>query len=335
MWVKLFISGLFSLVMCSIVTEAGAQIQNGPLVIEQQPGLGIDPAGFDRGASSGPFFPETLVAEIDADEWMWKVGLSYLPNDDILTFFNISQGFKSGGFNGANLNTVAQLGPYDLEELLSYEFGFKATLLENTMQLNGANFYYDYTDKQERGRAVTPVGIISGLTNIPESEITGAELQVQWYPNERFAIDASVSFLDTEIKKYDAIQEESSLTNIVTRDASGLDLANAPELSYNITASYAFPIGEDLVLKPAIDYIYRDDVEGAPFTPQQARESYSLVNARVSLYSNRDDRWQVTAWSRNVTDEDYYASAFGGGNVWYVRSNGMPRTYGLTLDYRL
>ncbi len=284
---------------------------------------------------TGPFIPETLEADISADEWMWKVGVDFTPNSDVLTYFNISRGFKSGGFNGANLNTVQQLGPYDLEELLSYESGFKATLLEETMQLNGAVFYYDYTDKQERGRAVTPVGIISGLTNIPESEIVGAELQLQWYPTGRLAIDISASYLDSKIKKYDAVQAESELTNLVTRDASGLELANAPEFSYNITTSYEFSIGKNLVLKPALDYLYRDSVEGAPFTPQQARESYFLLNVRLGLYSNANQKWQLTAWSRNVADEDYYASAFTGGNVWYVRSNGMPRTFGLTLDYKI
>jgi iron complex outermembrane receptor protein len=38
-------------------------------------------------------------------------------------------------------------------------------------------------------------------------------------------------------------------------------------------------------------------------------------------------------WVRNVADEDYYASAFLGGNGPYVRSMGMPRTVGVSLSY--
>lgn len=283
---------------------------------------------------TGPFIPETILAEVSADEWMWKAGVDFRPTDDVLTYFTISKGFKSGGFNGANLNTVQQLGPYELEEITAFEVGAKATVLDGTMQLNGAAFFYDYEDKQERGRAVTPVGIISGLTNIPESEVSGLEFQVQWYPSERLAIDASASFLNTEIKEYDAVQEGSTLTNIITRDASGLDLANAPKFSANLTVAYEVPITSNLLIRPAFDAIFRDSVEGAPFQPEQARESYSLINARVSLYSNANDRWNLTAWSRNLADEDYFTSAFGGGNVWFVRTNGMPRTWGLTFDYR-
>ena len=278
--------------------------------------------------------PDTLTADVSANEWMWKAGIDYHPTDDILTYFNVSKGFKSGGFNGANLNTVQQLGPYTIEKLTSYEAGFKATLMDSSMQLNASVFYYDYEDKQERGRAVTPVGIISGLVNIPESEIWGFEAQLQWYPTDRLSIDTSVTYLDTEITEYDAVQANSTLTNIVTADASGLDVANAPKWSTNYTMSYEMPVGNDFVVKPAFDLIYRDAVAGAPFTPAQAREDYFLVNARVSLFSTADDRWNVTAWSRNLFDRDYYVSAFGGGNVWFVRTNGMPRTYGVTVDYR-
>jgi iron complex outermembrane receptor protein len=41
------------------------------------------------------------------------------------------------------------------------------------------------------------------------------------------------------------------------------------------------------------------------------------------------------AWVRNLTDEDYYPSAYAGGNGPYVRTWGMPRTYGVTFSYAI
>jgi iron complex outermembrane receptor protein len=38
-------------------------------------------------------------------------------------------------------------------------------------------------------------------------------------------------------------------------------------------------------------------------------------------------------WSRNITDEYYYPAAYTGGNGPFVRAAGMPRTYGLQLQY--
>ena len=99
---------------------------------------------------------------IETDKWMGKIGLDYAVSDDVLVYGMVSQGFKSGGFNGANSNTTQQLKPYAEEELTSYEIGTKATLLDGSMQLNAAAFFYDYKDKQEQDASVTFVGNISG-----------------------------------------------------------------------------------------------------------------------------------------------------------------------------
>ena len=66
--------------------------------------------------------------------------------------------------------------------------------------------------------------------------------------------------------------------------------------------------------------------------PEDATEDYTVFNARLSLASE-DAQWRATLWSNNVGDEDYYPAAYQGGNGPYVRLMGMPRTYGVTLDY--
>jgi iron complex outermembrane receptor protein len=269
--------------------------------------------------------------EISADETMWKVGLDFAPNDDVLLYGTISKGFKSGGFNGANSNTHSQLEPYRIEEVLAYEAGIKATLLEATMQLNGSVFYYDYTDKQERNPAVTPVGNISGLTNIPESEILGAEVEIMWQATDSLLIQTGLSFLDTEVKEWMATDGiASSYPNEVLFDASGSELPNAPNFSGNLTVAYEFPVGS-YYLEPAFDLIYRGETTG-DIAPENMRESYTLANARVTLSPDDSGRWAVQLWSRNLFDEDYYVSGQTGGNFTVVRTNGLPRTWGLNLE---
>jgi len=56
------------------------------------------------------------------------------------------------------------------------------------------------------------------------------------------------------------------------------------------------------------------------------------VIGRVAIAS-ADDTWRATLWSNNLLDEDYYPAAFTGGNGPYVRVMGMPRTYGIRVDY--
>jgi iron complex outermembrane receptor protein len=273
-------------------------------------------------------FEETL----ETDKWMGKVGLDYAINDDVLTYGTISRGFKSGGFNGANSNTTQQLKPYSEEELTSYEIGIKSTLLDGSMQLNAAAFYYDYKDKQEQDLSVTFVGNISGLTNVPESEIYGAELDLNWLPTDNLQVNLGVAWLDTEVKKWDAVDGAASAwPNTVTRDVSGSELAQSPELSVTGLAKYEWAVGDQMVMEVAADFSFTDDTTGG-IAPEGATEDYTLWNARLGLGS-ADGTWRALGWVRNLTDEDYYPSAYTGGNGPFVRSYGMPRTYGVTLSY--
>ena len=272
--------------------------------------------------------------EINADEPMWKVGVNYAPTDGTLVYGSIANGFKSGGFNGANSNTHSQLVPYRPEELLAYEAGVKATLADATLQVNGAVFYYDYEDKQENEDAVTPVGNIGGLSNIPESEIIGADFEVTWRPTDVLIVRGGASFLDTEIKEWMQVDTQLSQFPVtVRRDASGFELPNAPSFSGNLTLAYDFMVGSSYLLTPAFDVIHRGETSG-DLENSWFREAYTLTNVRVTLASALDDRWSVQLWSRNVFDEDFYTSGQSGGNFTVTRINGMPRTWGVSLDMR-
>lgn len=268
---------------------------------------------------------------ISTNRLMGKIGLDYAVNDDILLYATLANGFKSGGFNGANSNTTQQLRSYRPEELNSLEVGLKSTLQEGRMQLNAAAFYYDYKDKQEQDRAVTFVGNISGLTNVPESTIIGAELDLQWAPTDRLMINATVALLDTEVNEWQAVDPAASAwPNTVLRDASGIELAMAPDLSYSLRADYSWPVGSNLEMNIGADVNYTDSTTGgAQLT--DATEDYTIMNARIGI-ANTEGTWRLLAWGRNVTDEYYYPAAYTGGNGPFVRANGMPATFGITLD---
>lgn len=290
-------------------------------------------AGTPNANDAFPVFEDS----ISTSKTMGKLGVDFAISDEVLTYLTFSTGFKSGGFNGANSNTSQQLAPYKEEELTAIELGLKATLLDGRMQLNAAVFNYDYEDKQEQDLAVTFVGNISGLTNVPESEINGAEIDLQWQATDGLYLSLGVAYLDTEIKEWTATSPTSrydfaTLQPIIdTFDASGLELAQAPELSYHALASYSWGLGNGMTMEFAADVSFQDDTTGGS-QRADATEDFTLIGARVALSGANDD-WRLLLWSKNLADEDYYPAAYTGGNGPFVRSNGMPRTYGVSLNY--
>lgn len=63
--------------------------------------------------------------------------------------------------------------------------------------------------------------------------------------------------------------------------------------------------------------------------------SYSIVNAQVSLSDvqlGNSARLQVSAWGKNITDEEYRENIIPFG-LWTVSYWGQPATYG--VDFRV
>lgn len=280
---------------------------------------------------------QPLETDIDTKKWMWRVGLDYSVTDDVLAYATVSTGFKSGGFNGNNSNTTTQLLPYQPEELTAYELGLKSTLMNGRMQLNLAAFFYDYKNKQEQEFAITPVGAIGGLGNVPKSEIRGFEADLQWAPIDGLTLAAGASWLDTEIKSWNAVVDgvydfaAGQVVEVFTVDASGQGLPQAPDLSFNVLATYEWALPNGLIASVSGDMNYTDDMPD-PVRVQNSIEGYTLYNARVGV-AEPGGKWRALLWARNLTDKYYFPAAFGGVNGGFARTVGMPRTYGVTFEY--
>ena len=66
-----------------------------------------------------------------------------------------------------------------------------------------------------------------------------------------------------------------------------------------------------------------------------AQDAYWLSNARIE-FTSPDDRWSVAVWARNLADEDYLVAGFDLASFGFDQLVvGAPRTYGLTVGFKL
>ena len=92
-----------------------------------------------------------IYSTLNQNNVAWRAGLNWTGFKDTLLYVNISQGYKGGSYPTVALASQVQTKPVTQEGLLAYEGGFKTPLLNKQLQLNGAGFYYDYSDKQILG----------------------------------------------------------------------------------------------------------------------------------------------------------------------------------------
>ena len=298
--------------------------------------------------------PDGHELSLEEDNTSWRVGLNWAINDDTLIYGNISKAYKSGQFPTLAGSAVVQLQPVVQEELLAYEIGTKSTLLDGSLQLNGAVFYYDYTDKQLLGALEDPIfGALPSLVNVPESHVKGFELIATWLPVNGLTISPSVSYADTEVdgtfRNFDAFFKPGA--NSGTKDFSGQDFPQAPELQANLAISYSWQVMDGWTAFVGTNVNYQEDTysffvdeckeAGVTCTRESAGEvsgdttlpvpERTLVDVRAGIENNN---WRIWLWGRNVTDE-YYWTRHSKVNDAILKLPAMPRTYGITASYSM
>jgi outer membrane receptor protein involved in Fe transport len=339
-------------------------------------GNAVITSGVDTGPgtcpSTGPpplFIPEAagFRGELDQDNVSWRVGANWNITPEILAYLNVSQGYKSGSFPTVATAAFNQLFPAKQEDLLAYEVGGKVGLFDGQVQVNGAFFYYDYTDKQILGAVPDPIfGSLPALVNVPESHVIGFELSpILQLGGLRVA--PSVSYAHSEIdgffRNFDAYF--NGALNGSTKDFSGEPFPNAPKWQFNLDTQYEFPIGEWTAFIGAnLNYQSKtrgffydrcneppgaiDPIRNIPVTctdtflnsnPQNTNangERFLDIVARALLDVRAGVErgpWRVYFWGRNVTNTWYWNQSQHVNDV-LLRFTGMPVTYGITVSYK-
>lgn len=289
------------------------------------------------------------------DQLQPKISLTWDATDDTTVYGSWGVGFKAGGFNNLGANEIvdfflvqnggALVAPPDVirkETSSSFELGFRSSLLDGNLQINGAVFQTDVDDMQFFEFFVGPFGLLRTAENIDEVSLSGFELSAAWAVTDNLRIDAGYSAVDGEID-----------VNNLRPYTAGNEVPNNPEFTANAAIQYTLPLGS-LELFGRLEYSYKgdtwyhtvqDDVVpatlfgGPPANYGQTNgqggtmvNGYGLTNLRLGI---RGDRWSVTAFARNLTDEEFVAEVilapeFGGAFV----APGTQRRAGVEVSYR-
>jgi outer membrane receptor protein involved in Fe transport len=282
------------------------------------------------------------VGKLDEDSTSWSIGLDFKATEDLLFYANISQGYKAGSFPHVSGAIYKAYQTVDQESLLDYEVGFKATMYDGKLMVNGGAFFYDYEDKQLRAKFVDPIfGALDLLENVPESEATGAELEITAFPIDGLVISAAVTYLDTEVIDYvGSVGAEPDPNNpglLRSIDASfeGADLPYAPQWSFNLRGDYTFALTDELEGMVGVSFIGQSESIGILTPDSSVRKDfeirdYTIVNANIGIRSV-DERWQVMLWGKNITDEYYWQNTIQAYDD-IVRYAARPAEYGVTFS---
>jgi len=272
----------------------------------------------------GPFAP--LYADSRTDEnFSWRLGLEWTPQDDLLVYANLTTGYRGGGYS---LPFAGAATSFDPEEIFAQEVGIKSQFLDRRLQLNATLFHFEYDDVQVN--VDDPVSPLVPITrNVGKQENLGAELELTWQPSERWLIKQGLGYLDAEYQ--DTARAISTYAGIVPLE--GKTPVNSPEWTYNGVLRYEQPVAGNWNGALTLDYHWVDErfLEATNQVFDRAA-AYWLVNLRAAL-ATQDGKWEVAVYAKNLFDEEYLTYI---NNIGFFKLDifGEQRTVGATLRHR-
>lgn len=300
-------------------------------------GTNVQPGGcITLDATLRPFNP-AVFDQLNEDNVSWNVGVNYQTPGDALFYGRVSRGYKSGSFPTASVASGLGYTPVTQESVTAYEVGIKAPIADRKLELTAAAFYYDYKDKQLRGRLPDPVfGTLEGLVQIPKSRVQGVELSILARPVDGLRISVGGTYIDTKIKQFVGFQPDAT-----TADFAGQRFPFAPKLTAIADAEYEFPVASSVNAFFGVSATHNGKTSSTLANSDTATinrdarfdmRSYTLVDLRAGI-NVPDSNLRVGAFVRNVGNV-YYWTNVQDNLASVTRFAGMPRTYGLQVTWR-
>ncbi|MDO8860589.1 TonB-dependent receptor [Haliea sp. E1-2-M8] len=293
----------------------------------------------------GFLFNETLGhSSIDdrltnSDKWddlSYLLTLNYAVSPDMNVYLSHSTGYNGGGFNSRASTVTAWEEAYDEEQLDSYELGIKSDWLNQRLRLNAALFYNDYQDMQIAVFEAGSGGASSRITNAGASTYQGFELEAVALLSENITLDLTYGYLDAEFDEYNA---RNPVTNEIENIADITTVTRAPENTGALGLQYSLPNTGIGAFSARVDVSYTDSMTFHPFLNQfDSSDARTVTNARLTLDElsvGGDGELRLSAWVKNLTDEEYREWGIDFGTLGYAGNTwNQPRTFGFDVIYQ-
>ncbi len=211
-----------------------------------------------------------------------KITAEYHATPDMLIYADVSEGYRTGGFNG--LATDPEYYSFDEESLWAYELGMKSLFMNKRIMLNAAFFYMEISDMQVDEWVDLNTALI---TNAAEATSWGLELELTARLTDTLTFMGGFGYTNVEFDEF----------SDVNGDYSGNKNPFAPEYTFNVGIQYRNSKG----------YFARADVIGYGKTyydkaNEYSRDPYQVVNVKIGYET---DRFDIYLYGKNIFDKEY------------------------------
>jgi iron complex outermembrane receptor protein len=244
----------------------------------------------------------------------WDGSLLYRATDDVSLYARVARGFRGPTIQGRSAVFASAYTTANSETNTSYEGGVKASLLDKTVNLSLAGFYYVVDHIQLNGNDENGNGV---LFNANKGKGYGLEAEIEAHPVPNFRINAGFSWLHTRIDDKNVFAQVGAANGVLSETVldpvrkvgtnffaqiDGNPFPNAPNYNVNIDARYDLPLGNgDNRLFVAADFNMQGKTYYTLYKSVEYRADGNFELGGKIGYAFK--RYEIAAFVRNLTNE--------------------------------
>ncbi len=276
---------------------------------------------------------------VDDDQVGYEISANYKLDDNSSVFARYANGFRAQSIQGRDVAFEGAPSVAEAETINSVEFGIKSDMLDNSLRLNAAVFYYTVDDMQFSaiGGGANNVALI----NADKGSAYGFEIDATYVVNDNLILTGGYSYNNTEIEDDGlsvfpcgasvAFGPNCTVTDSMTSDNRALIDGNpfpqAPETIFNFTVRYSIPMGDDGEFFAYTDWAFQGKTNLFLYESVEFQTDNNFEGGLRIGYENFAQNYTVALFARNLTDEDNVKGAVDFNNLTGIVNE--PRVIGV------
>lgn len=276
---------------------------------------------------------------VDDDQVGYEISANYKLDDNSSVFARYANGFRAQSIQARDVAFEGAPSVAEAETISSIELGIKSDMLDNSLRLNAAVFYYTVDDMQFSaiGGGANNVALI----NADKGSAYGFEIDATYVVNDNLVLTGGYSYNNTEIEDDGlsvfpcgasvAFGPNCTVTDPMTSDnrafIDGNPFPQAPETIFNFTVRYSMPMGDDGEFFAYTDWAFQGKTNLFLYESVEFQTDNNVEGGLRIGYENFAQNYTVALFARNLTDEDNVKGAIDFNNLTGIVNE--PRVIGV------
>jgi iron complex outermembrane recepter protein len=258
-----------------------------------------------------------------------RASISWQPNANHNLYLTYSQGFKGGGFDprgqttacrnprggACNADEVFDFLAFDPETVDSYELGWKASLLDNRLNISVAAFLGQYTDVQIPGSVGFDANgdgvnesFIGITSNAADADVNGIEFEGTALVGKDFAGDGSRFSVNWSLGVLDA-KFNTFIDNFGRDVADQRVFQNTPDITAHMGFNLGLPVASGVVDFIGLASLRSDASQFEVPNRFLDQDGFVLVDASA-VYTVDSGLFSIGVHGKNLFNKEYIVAGY-------------------------